>query len=1835
MANHEGWYLKANVDISGLLQANKAANSLLATLNKVDAGLSKSHGNDSLAKTIKSADIATASYIERLKSEGKNYEADQEKAKLYATQIQRLSNRQNGLSKELERVAAASGKNSDAYNIQKARINQTATAINNFRSKLQATKNEMASANPSFIDKVKSKLASTNTEAAKTHSLFRSVFSANVLSNAATSAFSKLKDGISSAFNVGKEYNEQQQTMNATWLTLTGNAGKGSAMVKQINDMALAAQNSTEMVDGLSQKFYAINKSSSQTGQLTKDVLTLQDAFGQTDDAVMNFGTQFSQMMANQKVSAQDMMSFVNTFPEYRTQLLKTVNQQQGTKLSMKQMNDEMSKGKISSKTAIAALHTMAENYKNATGNFTKTLPGMRRVIQANGKRIAGELTKPFVNMKSPVASAVSKWIADKSTMNRFSRLGNTWASGLNNAMSKALGGNNAAGNTTKLLDKALDTLNSKSKQFFNWLGNHAKDLGTLTKSITTITGEVGKSVWHDFSSILINVGKATGLISKNPKGGALHQLAEGANNLAKNKFAIKAISDAIVAIAMTKGIKAATSPLLDLAGGAYRSYRKVKMLSDGIRGIKVTSELSDVEKHFYSIGDGARSAFNKVKDLFSVLKGGNAAGTGKLTNLVGGLTGNKTATMPKKLSWAKGMLQSTRSAGGFGNLTKAGKVATVGAGVGIAVDAGSQLVNAFKNRNSADKRSTDIGKGIGSAIGGGIGLYFGGPLGAAIGSQIGKAAGGWGGQAVNKFTKGWQRNKPPKNFWSMENLGWSTHDMFNKMGSGWNSFWAKRGNDMKAFGRSSGKWFSGIGKNFNKGVKGVKSWFTKLPSNIGKAGTSVKKWAKQTGDNIHKGWNKGIKASHNFFKNLPSNTRKTVAKMKSSWNSFWRSMPKKWNSFKTSFGKGWNSFWKKTGNQAKSSWNGTKRNWNSFWRSMPKKWSSFKSSFSKSWNSTWRRVGSWAKSSWNGTKKNWNNFVDSMPKKWNSFKSSFAKNWSGFWNGLKKNITSFFDDVGKKWQDFKQTLGSIGDNIKKGTTKGINNVLGFANDIAYAKGGSHHTFKYLKSHAEGGKIAATHGALVGEAGPELAYKPNGSNARLLGVNGPEITKVHSGEHILNARDTSKVMSGGLGKGLALKGYVNGTTGLTKSTKKVSEDYKETTSKSSKLLTNFSRKSKNIWKGITSHTKSQTAKTRRNAVSEFSSMTRSVNKQTDKTRKNSISDFTSMRKGVHSQMDKLHDGVIDLGNSTSKGFGKAMDKMHDYARSAMSDTIDQINKGINGIDKVLSQFGGNASVIKPVKFATGTDSNGRLTENTLAMLNDAESGPRQEAVVTDKDEVFLPQGRNAVMPLKKGWGVLNGTQTQQLGLRHFAKGSGVSHSQLKKIASKNGADPAGSFKSMFSSMITAGKTALAQGTNGLAKNSSSKFGVPWNNAMWTVINDAIGSANGKGGTREAFLKYAEATFSGVPYVMGAMSKAASDCSGMVAQALKHFGINIGRSTVDMQNSSGVQYLGKNLANTVPGDLVIFGHGTGAAGHVGIIKNPKTGTMFNETPPKARVTDIASDKSMGYGYYRVKGLHNASSKKEKSMKADKSLIALAKRQLGTSAIKWIKDKLGDEGSLGGNIGGEGVQRWAGTVKKILGMLHLSTSSAMVNKVLRQIDTESKGDPHARQPGADPDGDGSGPALGLMQTKRGTFEAYKKPGDTGGVFNGPSDIYAGLNYAKHKYGNNLNGLGEGHGYAVGGDPPVGQNVLVGEKGPEVAHFKQPVHIYSNEQSKHLVNNKVPKKIMTRMQAPTINININGNVSSRNDATKLGNIIKEKVAEVLYDLMGEEYGADLSVY
>lgn len=147
--------------------------------------------------------------------------------------------------------------------------------------------------------------------------------------------------------------------------------------------------------------------------------------------------------------------------------------------------------------------------------------------------------------------------------------------------------------------------------------------------------------------------------------------------------------------------------------------------------------------------------------------------------------------------------------------------------------------------------------------------------------------------------------------------------------------------------------------------------------------------------------------------------------------------------------------------------------------------------------------------------------------------------------------------------------------------------------------------------------------------------------------------------------------------------------------------------------------------------------------------------------------------------------------------------------------------------------------------------------------------------------------------------------------------------------------------------------------------------------------------------------------------------------------------------------------------------------------------------------------------------------------------------------------WIKKQLDDLGSDTPKNG-----NWAPVVKKALRKNGLPDSEVYVNAWLKQIQTESGGNPKAVQGNIGDINNATGDlAKGLVQTISATFNAYKFPGH-GNIFNGYDNLLAGIAYAKAKYGASgmLSVIGHGHGYANGGIAT--EPSIFGEAGAEMA-------------------------------------------------------------------------------
>ena len=1551
-------------------QQEKARNSL----DYYKSGLASAQSE------LKKITESSSAYVGRLEAEGKHEEANKAKLSGLSREYSKLNEVYKIQAGELSKIASEAGKSSEAYRRQKVRVDETATSLAKTKSEMSGLSSEMKKANPSIFDKIKAKLVGVKDEAKETHSIFKSVLGANILSNVAQSAWGHLTSAISSAKDEAKQYSLEQETMLATWHTLTGSAKEGQKLVDMTTKMAIAANNSVSMVDALNQKFYAINKNADVTGKLTKSVLTLQDAFGATDDAVENFGVQFSQMMANGKVSAQDMMSFVNVFPVLRTNLLKTEQSiTHNSKMTMSQMNDLMSAGKITSKTMEKVLEDTAKQYQGATENFGKTIPGMMRTVKSQMPVLLSAISDPLTKAANPIVARISDWITSKNTKNAFTKLGKTFSDGLNktlNSMSKGTG-KNAGKDITDTLNRGLEKLNGLIKDTFNFLSAHGKDIASIVVDVGKLSGAIGKQVWKDFADIISTIGGAFGLVSDkaSKSNDPLAKMADIVHNLAKNKTAIKLIAGYLVTMATIKTLSPLATGLMGIAKGGKAAYKFIKGMPDAFETMQIKGLLAI---------DKLKSGFGKlgsvIKDLYS------NTGKGKFS----------------------GALQSIHSSGGFSNLTTAGKVATGAAGVGVVLDAGSSIVSAFKDKKGSMKQYQDAGKGIGSAIGGGIGLFFGGPAGAAIGSQIGKIAGGWGGKATKEFLNGWKSKKPPKNFWSIENLGWSTKDAFSKMNKVIDSWWKgvqksnqkaqkeqekanKKAEQQRAKEKKAwDKYWKNLGK-------GIDNWTKDTKKGLDKGFKNTQNFIKKMGPNIKKGYQNFLKSGHDFFK-----------KFNKSFGDTFKNLPK--NKYVKAFQKGtlFKTAYKDITKQTK-------------------KWTKdFKKSWDKHWKNTKKDVQTWAKD----TKKNYDNGVKGLTKSFNSYKKKAEKSWDKHWKGLNKSADSTWTSV------------------KKGAESGTKDLLG-----------------NLKKYAS-------------EAGKRW--------------------KDHHKTELDVYDDFSRNLK---------KNHGN----MFEALKATSRDSLE------KLKKGFSDK----WNEI----KNNTGKTWNDMKSDSSKWGRNMN-----------SWFSNFGKNWQRGWNNLSKGV----NSIFSNMWKAM---HKLGKNAMNGLIDIVNGGIGAVNDVIYFFGGGHSTVKKLShFATGTGYFGSqrraITEPTLAMVNDGndspETGNKEALYRPTTGEFGIFQGRNTTTMLMPGDEVLNASDTkmlmQSMGIAHFANGGiGSFFGNIGKNVgnffggigswAKNTMDGMKKFFEKAKEIVShpqkyldsifkwTGVKGLSRGafhtmiTKGFDKGKKqvSDF---WK-TLWNMVSSSL-DGEAEGGLLGAVEKYGK----GKPYVWGAEGPDSFDCSGLVKYALeKSFGRNF-------PHYSGDQYaMSRGVKDPQIGDLVFFG--PGGRNHVGVYAG--NGKVWSAMSPNSGIgmANVSDFHEGEVSYRRIPGLKNESG--DGDVKANSNLEKFIKGLPGMGGFFKFISKIGDLFGIAADAkdpAGTGAERWGEDIKKAAETMHTSVTPTEIRKIISMIAGESNGNPRAVQPGADPDGDGSGPARGLLQYKTNTFNHYQVKGH-GNIYHGWDQLLALFN------------------------------------------------------------------------------------------------------------------------
>lgn len=1504
------------------------------------------------------------------------------------------------------------------------------------------------------FDKVDRSMDKTAKKSRRLHDIIMGTFVGTAISNGVAA----LTNGLHEAARAGMEYNKEQDTMKTVWTSLTTEAPKdGKNLVKYINSMSQHSIYAADTLNEMAQSFYHVHSNEKETKNWTNDFIALGSTLHMSNDALAESGEQFAKIVAGGKASSEDMAVMINRFPMFGEAL------QKATGKSMKQLYAMSAAGKLSAKQFTETLTYLGKKYDGSTKEAMTSFLGMSMYMKSRFSTLAGDVMKTAFTMDKKTASTMQDLLSDK-MMKKY-------AAGISSAMGVVTG---AATHAISYLDKHKDTI--------------LDVLGTSGD----IAGIFGKEVWQDTADILTDIGSAFGLVDKNGKAARdpLEQIDDLLKGIDKHKTAIRVAAKAMVgffaikkATEFVKLLKEVNTQLkLSAALNALGSFGGSKTPTGGVN-VPTTVETTAVPKAGVSAGSGLLA---KGKGLL-----GSAAGLAKGALVAAGITTIIDNLGPAIAGQSKGFKEAAKGKG-----TSASDKKQFLGGIGTDEWIGNKLGSAWKwatttqypdgqgpkKTKKAPKKAPSPYSGLASDTKSFL---------KSTRSQIKTATNGYldimatGSKKaisknkstyskllanVNKYA-GSQKKSADSNVNYLRKIGAITSAEQNKALQKENSSSAKRvASVKKTIAQIERDEKNGGGKR-NQLVAKLNGQLLRLTDTGAK---KQRKIYKQLHDGVtsltSKQYSAVMKKSRQARTKTTADARKQYDAQVSSANKTYRKTMK---SAKATYGVH-SDMYKKIKHYADQQYDDTtdaaRRQYNKT---------------VKYANDAADEVTTAAANAAGGI----NGIMGVMSDNITTMGKQLAKAVGGTWHKPKTDIQSFHDNANPTG------------NLAKGARKLQNKTT------VLKSGQSGLQMPSAFGHATGGPIRKSGMAMVGEAGTEIGYDARKGTYQIFD-HGPQLVHLTAGMHILNHRDSLKAMRGGLGRGRVLPGYAAGTGGASGSasvatTVKVkgvndaamkNTEYKTKRSADkigSDIVSGYGKGTKGAQKKLTGLNKksNQILKDTKNGT----------NKQTDLIRKQMIADFDAAQKGADKQlnqlknvglktMDKMQDGMNKADQAIVSDFGSNFGKLPKLAKSAMKGAISALNGGFSGIDSALSQFGGNKSVLKPIHYATG--SNGPIDSDQLAVLNDAQTGPRQE-LVGRGDRLLKPIGDNGVFHLKKGDNVFNGSQVERARpyLPHFKKGTGASDSKLRSLASKNSGDPSGAFKSEFTDNVKANGSTLQKGLTNTANAGAKTVGVPWENAMWgyieSLINAGDGSAAGGNwrhdpgmpktngfGAERSFGSHDGVDFSshlGAPilavhggkvtrtgnpvWAPGALGKVITVKSDDGYQEIYQ---EFGTMKNILVHVGDIIKTGQKIATLGP----LNGSGSGPHVHIGV----SHGSLW----------DHGGSSTKGwFDVTKMSGSDNGSSKlksKSKAPKVSKAMTALVKSQLGPSAAKWIKknlqDSIGDAdvGSLGGSVASR-----ARTLAKAIKSMYGAATNAGIAAVLGNWEFESGLNPGAINPG----------------------------------------------------------------------------------------------------------------------------------------------------------------------
>lgn len=537
-------FLKYQQQIDG---ATKQLASMQAQQDRAKQAMDyQRSGLAGLQQEYTAAARANQAYVTRLEAEGNQQEANKAKMEGYKSSITNLNEQLSKQSAELDKIASASGKDSDAWRTQKTRVDETATSLAKAKSSMTGLQTEMDKANPTVFDRIKSHITGTKDEADKATFSFKKMVGATALGQGIMNAWTSFSGDIKSTVSQGVQLAEAGEQAVRVWNELGINDKGAEQLVTQMRQLKSETDLSADQVDTLQKRFYGLTGSVDKTKELTLGIATLGDKMRLGGDGITAMAQSMQRAMNNGKLTTGVLTRMENQAPGLGSAFAKAAG------VTNAQFNSMVAGGQITSQKLQDLIIKVSKQSKATFNDFGNTWDGAKQRLQGSWQSIEATLGKPLISVKSTGINSVVNVLQSSAVTKLFQSLGTAIAG--------------AAKQAANMLD---------------YIANHQKDIGGIITSLGTIVKIFAGTVWHTIASVVSSIAKSFGLMGSGASKSTdpLRNANTALGNIAKNKSGIQTTAKVVLGLwAAVKGGEIASKiakGAINIVSGAMDLFSK------------------------------------------------------------------------------------------------------------------------------------------------------------------------------------------------------------------------------------------------------------------------------------------------------------------------------------------------------------------------------------------------------------------------------------------------------------------------------------------------------------------------------------------------------------------------------------------------------------------------------------------------------------------------------------------------------------------------------------------------------------------------------------------------------------------------------------------------------------------------------------------------------------------------------------------------------------------------------------------------------------------------------------------------------------------------------------------------------------------------------------------------------------------------------------------------------------------------------------------------------------------------------------------------------------